>query len=135
MSFLTLNHVMFSRSFSFSHCGCCFLFVLFGHRCLKHTIVGTYPAWHFKPSSRARKIFVSSYESSYEFYEKFTKLIFTHKTNVQKQVFSIQKLSQESFFFTKLTHSFPMHPSSTPWKHQKTLRFSNVFRWPDIFWG
>ena len=22
-----------------------------------------------------------------------------------------------------LTHSFPMHPFSTPWKHQKTLRF------------
>ena len=27
-----------------------------------------------------------------------------------------------------LTHSFPMHPFSTPWKHQKTLRFSDVFR-------
>ena len=27
-----------------------------------------------------------------------------------------------------LTHSFPMHPLSTPWKHQKTLRFSNVCR-------
>ena len=29
---------------------------------------------------------------------------------------------------TALTHSFPMHPFSTPWKHQKTLRFSDVFR-------
>ena len=29
-----------------------------------------------------------------------------------------------SFF---LTHFFPMHPFSTPWKHQKTLRFSDVF--------
>ena len=28
-----------------------------------------------------------------------------------------------------LTHLFPMHPFSTPWKHQKTLRFS------DVFWG
>ena len=28
----------------------------------------------------------------------------------------------------QLTHSFPMHPFSTPRKHQKTLRFSNVFR-------
>ena len=27
-----------------------------------------------------------------------------------------------------LTHSFPMHPFSTPWKRQKTLRFSDVFR-------
>ena len=28
----------------------------------------------------------------------------------------------------ELTHFFPMHPFSTPWKHQKTLRFSDVFR-------
>ena len=27
-----------------------------------------------------------------------------------------------------LTHSFPMHPFSTLWKHQKVLRFSDVFR-------
>ena len=27
-----------------------------------------------------------------------------------------------------LTHSLPMHPFSTPWKHQKTERFSDVFR-------
>ena len=27
-----------------------------------------------------------------------------------------------------LTHSFPMHPFSTPWKHQKTIRFSDVFK-------
>ena len=27
-----------------------------------------------------------------------------------------------------LTHSFPMYPFSTPWKHQKTLWFSDVFR-------
>ena len=27
-----------------------------------------------------------------------------------------------------LTHSFPMQPLSTSWKHQKTVRFSDVFR-------
>ena len=27
-----------------------------------------------------------------------------------------------------LTHSFPMHPFSIPWKQQKTVRFSDVFR-------
>ena len=27
-----------------------------------------------------------------------------------------------------LTHLFPMYPFSTPWKHQKTVRFSDVFR-------
>ena len=28
---------------------------------------------------------------------------------------------------TLLTHSFPMHPFSTPLRYQKTLRFSDVF--------
>ena len=27
-----------------------------------------------------------------------------------------------------LTHSFPIHPFSSTWKHQKTLRFFDVFR-------
>ena len=27
-----------------------------------------------------------------------------------------------------LTHSFPMQPFFTPWKHQKSLQFSDVFR-------
>ena len=27
-----------------------------------------------------------------------------------------------------LTHSFPMHPFSTPWKYKKTVMFSDVFR-------
>ena len=27
-----------------------------------------------------------------------------------------------------LTHSFPIHPFSTPWKHQETVRFSYVVR-------
>ena len=29
---------------------------------------------------------------------------------------------------TKLIHLLPMHPFSTPWKHQKTLWFSDVLR-------
>ena len=35
-----------------------------------------------------------------------------------------------NFFVTNstLTHSFLMHTFSTAWKHQKTWRFSNVFR-------
>ena len=27
-----------------------------------------------------------------------------------------------------LTHSLPMYPFSNPWKHQKTARFSDIFR-------
>ena len=37
--------------------------------------------------------------------------------------------SKKKLSKTKLTHLLPMHPVSTPWKHQKTLRFSDVFRW------
>ena len=29
--------------------------------------------------------------------------------------------------FLYLTHSFPMHPFSIPWKHQKTVWFSDAF--------
>ena len=36
-----------------------------------------------------------------------------------------QKMRNSCF---TLTHLFPMHPFSTPWKHQKTVRFSYVFR-------
>ena len=30
--------------------------------------------------------------------------------------------------FITLTFSFPMHPFSSPWKHQQTVRFSDVLR-------
>ena len=33
-----------------------------------------------------------------------------------------------SFSVTLLTHLFLMHPFSSPWKHQKTVRFSDIFR-------
>ena len=32
------------------------------------------------------------------------------------------------FLIVYLTHSVSMHPFSTLWKHQKTLRFSDVFK-------
>ena len=35
---------------------------------------------------------------------------------------------QKRFQITRLTHSFLIQPFSTPWKHQKTLRFSDIFR-------
>ena len=45
----------------------------------------------------------------------------------------IEKKSQTYFFmlsflcfYNILTHSFPVHPFSTPWKHQM---FSDIFRW------
>ena len=34
-----------------------------------------------------------------------------------------------------LTHLFPMHPFSTPWKHQKALRFFDFTRFFDVTRG
>ena len=42
----------------------------------------------------------------------------------KKEIFEITELIE----FNDLTHLFPMQPFSTPWKHQQTLQFSDVFR-------
>ena len=53
---------------------------------------------------------------------------FSHKLWVQVK----DHLKKFSFlcldFHVVLTHLFPMHPFSIPWKHQKTLRFFDVLR-------
>ena len=46
-------------------------------------------------------------------------------------VHSLQITSARKLFFAlsyPLTHFLSMHPFSTPWKHQKTIRFLNVLR-------
>ena len=52
-----------------------------------------------------------------------------------KKQMEIESTSQErtgcrrnSRWASTLTHSFPMHLFSTPWKHQKIVRFSDVSR-------
>ena len=40
----------------------------------------------------------------------------------------LSRFNASILYHTNLTHSFPMHPFSTPWKHQKNIRFSDVFR-------
>ena len=47
---------------------------------------------------------------------------------IQVKNFSEKILPRRLRWSSSLTHSFPMHPFSTPWKHQKTARFSDVFR-------
>ena len=51
--------------------------------------------------------------------------------------FQIDRLSLKSskkfwtldvIFVSLMTHLFPMHPFSTPWKYQKTRRFSDISR-------
>ena len=41
---------------------------------------------------------------------------------------SFHFLNKKPISISFLTHSFPMHPFSTPCKHQKTVRFSDVFK-------
>ena len=45
-----------------------------------------------------------------------------------KAFFSVGGMSLHKKCSFPLTHLFPMHPFSTPWKHQKTVRLSDVFR-------
>ena len=44
----------------------------------------------------------------------------------QQKYYSYNNSEKDQPFtvYAHLTHSFPMHPFSTPWKHQKTVRFS-----------
>ena len=46
--------------------------------------------------------------------------------NISRKVHKFSNINRD--LENSLTHSFRMHPFSTPWKHQKTLRFSDVFR-------
>ena len=39
---------------------------------------------------------------------------------------SVKAFDDERSDFTLLIHLLPMHPFSTPWKHLKTVRFSDV---------
>ena len=45
-------------------------------------------------------------------------------------IYFIDNYNQELLFSLKvlLTHLFPMHPFSIPWKHQKPVRFSKVLK-------
>ena len=46
------------------------------------------------------------------------------ESNLNELVFT-SELRIENY---NLNHSFPMLPFSSPWKHQKTVRFADVFR-------
>ena len=53
--------------------------------------------------------------------------------NLQSASVHIKDLSNANFLLNgnqilQLNHSFLMYSFSTPWKHQKTVRFSDVFR-------
>ena len=41
-------------------------------------------------------------------------------------IWHLVMLSMDSLFKSYLTYSFRRHPFSTPWKHQKTVKFSDV---------
>ena len=48
--------------------------------------------------------------------------------NLEPADFQTRQIFDRLFGGDWLSHSFPMHPSSTPLKHEKTLRISDVFR-------
>ena len=44
-------------------------------------------------------------------------------------MFLLLTLTRQMFVgYIQLTHIEPMFPFGTPWKHQKTLRFSDILR-------
>ena len=43
----------------------------------------------------------------------------------------MQDLVNTHLKYVELTHLFPMHPFSTPWKHQETLRYTGRER---VYW-
>ena len=43
-----------------------------------------------------------------------------------------QSHSQDIWIVKCITYSFPMHPFSTPLKHQKTLRFTERVHWEQM---
>ena len=49
----------------------------------------------------------------------------TDKCQISLTIF---KIKDQNFTFNFLTHTFRMHLFSTPWKRQKIVRFSDVFR-------
>ena len=54
---------------------------------------------------------------------KSAKLLETFRVNLEKEYFATLYWRRT----WNLTHLFPIHLFSTPWKHQKTVRFSDVF--------
>ena len=73
-----------------------------------------------------------SYDS-YKFSYKFVFILFSPLRRIEKQESSFQQVGglvtrNITYFCFLLTHSFPKHSFCIPWKHQKTLRFSDVFR-------
>ena len=50
------------------------------------------------------------------------------KTKISSKVKITYTTNWPLYNHSHLTHSFPIHPFLTPWKHQKTFRFSDVFR-------
>ena len=56
-------------------------------------------------------------------------IVFSSTTQIDLWIYQSFFTSFEDYiFFQLLTHLFPMHSFSTPWKHQKTFRFSDVFK-------
>ena len=58
----------------------------------------------------------------------FKKILEPRKKTIAEVVSTANKTIEPAAFGDSLIHIFSMHPFSTPWKDQKTLKFSDVSR-------
>ena len=129
-------------SYSSLKCQIILLFVLFGSPCIilylflrsqfskegliqpcnLSVIIG------FESDSLPSKYILDYYPNIIDFTIKQMTL---HKSSKLTIAMIYQILANFKMFLLNLlclTHLFPMYPFSNPWKHQKTVKFSHVFR-------
>ena len=69
---------------------------------------------------KRRRAFIVNFKHIFHLVLVFLMLTFSRQMPAGNGLFRI--------FFAGLTHKFPMHPFSTHWKLQKSIRFSEVFK-------
>ena len=74
-----------------------------------------------------RRMRISRSRGSLMFFKEVVHKNFVHRKYLRWSLFLIKLQAFRTA--TSMTHLFPMLPFSTPWKHQNTLRIS------DVFWG
>ena len=74
-----------------------------------------------------KKVLFTYIESISTFFRQYSHFIPTGNTRKPK-VFWFSQGHEMGVLDIRLTHLFPMHTFSKPWKYQKTVKFSDIFR-------